>query len=100
MISTQLLEKLLTRVKGERGVVDSDLLQEYAKQATFIMSQRRRIEDEKEYFEEDCHNKRQEFLKMEQELKNECPHLATTWHPDASGNNDSWTTCDMCGCEI
>ena len=29
-----------------------------------------------------------------------CPHLETTYYPDASGNNDSETTCDWCGKEI
>lgn len=31
------------------------------------------------------------------ELEKECPHHETTFYPDASGNNDSETLCDICG---
>lgn len=34
------------------------------------------------------------------ELKSECPHLETTYYPDASGNNDSETTCNICGASL
>jgi hypothetical protein len=30
----------------------------------------------------------------------ECQHGKTTYHPDPSGNNDSYTECDLCGKEI
>ena len=30
-------------------------------------------------------------------IRNECPHISTTYHPDASGNNDSITECNHCG---
>lgn len=26
-----------------------------------------------------------------------CKHEHTTYHPDPSGNNDSYTECDVCG---
>ena len=29
----------------------------------------------------------------------DCPHWLTKYYPDASGNNDSWTECEMCGME-
>lgn len=29
-----------------------------------------------------------------------CLHKKTTYHPDPSGNNDSYTECDWCGKEI
>lgn len=30
----------------------------------------------------------------------ECKHEATKYYPDASGNNDSWTQCLICGGEV
>ncbi|KKK98382.1 hypothetical protein LCGC14_2643290 [marine sediment metagenome] len=33
-------------------------------------------------------------------LRTKCPHLETTYHPDASGNNDSWNECNLCGKEL
>ena len=29
-----------------------------------------------------------------------CKHEKTTYHPDPSGNNDSYTECDVCGKEV
>ena len=29
-----------------------------------------------------------------------CEHPKTTYHPDPSGNNDSYTECDVCGQEL
>ena len=33
-------------------------------------------------------------------LRARCPHLETTHHSDASGNNDSWNGCNLCGKEL
>lgn len=30
-------------------------------------------------------------------VKDKCPHLTRTYHPDPSGNNDSYHECDSCG---
>ena len=29
-----------------------------------------------------------------------CNHAASTYHPDPSGNNDSYTICDLCNKEL
>jgi hypothetical protein len=34
------------------------------------------------------------------EAQKKCDHPVTTYHPDPSGNNDSYTECDVCGKEI
>lgn len=31
------------------------------------------------------------------EVQKRCAHVITKRHPDASGNNDSWTECEICG---
>ena len=33
------------------------------------------------------------------ELNNICPHYSLTYHPDPSGNNDSYYRCSICGLE-
>ncbi len=30
------------------------------------------------------------------QLQETCPHPKWEYHPDASGNNDSWNTCAVC----
>ncbi len=32
-------------------------------------------------------------------MQKECPHWSRTYHPDASGNNDSCYICDICEAE-
>lgn len=34
------------------------------------------------------------------EAQAKCDHHKTTYHPDPSGNNDSYTECDICGAEV
>jgi hypothetical protein len=44
---------------------------------------------------------KREFLRKDLRVaQNECKHEHTTYHPDPSGNNDSYTECDWCGKEI
>lgn len=33
-------------------------------------------------------------------VQNTCPHYERTFHGDPSGNNDSWTCCDICGASL
>jgi hypothetical protein len=32
--------------------------------------------------------------------RNSCQHELTTYYPDPSGNNDSYTECNICGAEL
>lgn len=34
------------------------------------------------------------------EAQAKCNHPRTTYHPDPSGNNDSYIECDVCGKEL
>ena len=44
---------------------------------------------------------KKDFLKEKlREEQKKCKHSKTTFHPDPSGNNDSFTECDVCGKEI
>ena len=44
---------------------------------------------------------KREALRQElREAQKKCTHKHTTYYPDASGNNDSWTECDECGAEV
>jgi hypothetical protein len=50
---------------------------------------------------EDDHQKRVLAIHEKIVRKREvCPHYTTTYHPDPSGNNDSWRECDICGKDL
>ena len=34
------------------------------------------------------------------DTQNRCDHVISTFYPDASGNNDAHTDCDICGKEL
>ena len=40
-----------------------------------------------------------ELERRRAEVRRNCPHAVTTYIPDASGNNDSWYQCSICGLE-
>lgn len=51
--------------------------------------------------EEDKH--RLAIAKLDKEVRDvqaSCTHPLTTYHPDASGNNDSHTECNICDLEV
>lgn len=33
-------------------------------------------------------------------IRKRCPHPTTTYHPDPSGNSDSYYECNLCGAEV
>ena len=51
-----------------------------------------------------AHTQHENTLKMLDEdldsVRARCPHLETIYHPDASGNNDSWDECNLCGMDV
>lgn len=49
---------------------------------------------------EEYKNKIAELNREICETQKDCPHLETTFYPDASGNNDDDTICDWCGKEL
>lgn len=42
-------------------------------------------------------DKEAEFKFRRMDIQRRCPHVDTTYHPDASGNNDSGSKCNDCG---
>lgn len=59
-----------------------------------------RLENDVEQ-ERDRHNELIKKLKSKlASIQHDCTHLAKTYHPDASGNNDSYYSCDICGAEL
>ena len=74
-----------------------------AEQYEISMSIRHSIRDLKTAEEElnrEYEGRRDIIRGQMQDKKNVCKHWATTYHPDPSGNNDSETTCDICGVEL
>lgn len=53
---------------------------------------------------DDKENKHRKAIQKHKEeirdIQKTCLHQLTTYYPDASGNNDSSTVCDICGKEL
>ena len=43
---------------------------------------------------------KQQYKKNIIEIQSKCKHQLTKYVPDASGNNDSYTYCEICGKEL
>lgn len=46
-----------------------------------------------------CKQEQQQIKEEIKRLQEKCPHPKWQHHPDASGNNDSWNECEVCGYE-
>lgn len=53
-----------------------------------------------ERLDEDYKLKKDALRATLKEAQKRCKHSKTTYHPDASGNNDSYVECDNCGASI
>ena len=68
-----------------------------------VQSTRRQYENlqDKQYkIKADYQNALSEWSKELFELQKKCKHELTKYHADASGNNDSWTSCEICEKEV
>lgn len=56
-----------------------------------------KIRDEYESLSEKYHTDIQVLQEKVNDIVKACPHESTEYHPDPSGNNDSWSECLVCG---
>jgi hypothetical protein len=55
------------------------------------------LEKQMRQLEEEYKKKKADVLAQVDYLQSQCPHPAWKRHPDASGNNDVWDECELCG---
>lgn len=99
MNEKKLLKKIIEEYEGA-GLRDSielsDYIPERFDEIKSLRTKLRRIEV-KIREESDQHKQALEnFLKEKVVVQSECSHILTTFYPDASGNNDYSTVCDIC----
>ncbi len=89
-----MLDKLLKVLIKDDNVLE---LINYHKQ---IDRELRQLYHQEEKAKQECNEKLGKIRTERYRLQEKCQHLAKTFHPDASGNNDSETICDICGKEL
>ncbi len=99
MITKEIIHKILAKKLTDCEDLASDLALEIAKIENIkaeIKSLHREIEKELIKYEE---KKKvlEAGIKMQQE---KCEHWTTNFHPDPSGNNDSYYECAICGKDV
>lgn len=100
MTDEKTLQKLITEYDAEdpgesRSLAKylEDRLGEIHRIKSSVASVERRKREERNRHES-------EMKRLDEKLagiQKECPHISTTYHPDASGNNDSSVECNHCG---
>lgn len=104
-ITKELIYKLIHEFASEAKLPDVSVsLSEYiAKRIKEIQSVEHKIyslQTDARKIEEEYLEKLKENRSKISEVRKLCKHELTTRHPDASGNNDSWTSCNLCGEEV
>lgn len=77
-----------------------ELVEGIANELSAIAGTKRRLHDlrgEERMLTEEHEKAMGELQVSRSEIKANCQHHSTTYYPDASGGNDSSTTCDICG---
>ncbi len=92
MITLQLLESIMS----ERPDADANYIYERLKEAEDVKSQVRALTKERE--KEDTRHAQalKEIESRIRESQARCKHWSRTYHPDPSGNSDSFYECDTC----
>lgn len=94
MISKALLESLVRKHGTNTGLIYADI-EKYEKIRKAIKT----ITDKQHQARETCEQTIKNLQKETQTILETCDHPDTTHHPDPSGNNDSYTSCNICGKE-
>ena len=92
MLNENVIRAIFKKTKG----IEEEFMREYGKYKDLIdnlSNVDKNMEKLKKDYEKD--------IKILQEIKDSimssCEHLVITHHADASGNNDSWSECGICG---
>lgn len=94
----------LIRLVRERDTSNGEPVEEFV--ARILDDQEKLAADIQKHYEDEEQmttrhdNEAIESIKRVNILKLRCPHYETTYYADASGNNDSSDTCDLCGLEL
>lgn len=80
--------------------VQSQYIADKLNECEQIIKDLRRIDDKERKLLEEYNAKLKALGGEKKMIQDKCPHYVTTYYPDPSGNNDSETTCDICGKEI
>jgi hypothetical protein len=93
-------DTLAAIIKAYKGNDLAGFLHKTMEQVRTIKAQVRSI-DKDEETEKDRHKRAlSDISAMRKKVRDECSHWETTYYPDPSGNNDSSTSCDICGREL
>ncbi len=96
-LNKETLQMLQQAYKGDNlaGFLHDEL--EAAGEIRQLMSKAR----EDEHTEKTRHNLAMKEIGLDlRRIREACKHWQTTYYPDPSGNNDSSTTCDICGKDL
>lgn len=92
MLSEKIVRVIFRKADGK----EDDFIQDFNKHRNLSINLKSLDEDLhklKESYERD----RKTLQEIKDGLISSCEHIVTTFHRDASGNNDNWTSCDICG---
>lgn len=86
---------------AQSKVEDDKLLLQRAKAALDRLSDELNdIDKQIRLLEKQYNNDMKILTEKRKAIVSRCPHLQVKYHPDASGNNDSWFECLLCGAEV
>lgn len=77
----------------------SDEILELLQQDGRLRKEKKEIERQEEVSRQRHADEKARLGILQIQLRSACPHLETTFYPDASGNSDSFRACDLCGKE-
>lgn len=92
MLSDKIVRKIFQKANGN----EDEFMLEYNKHIALIEDWNN-VDDKLKELKEEYEKQRRILLDIRKGIEGNCEHIATTYHRDASGNNDNWTSCDVCG---
>lgn len=92
MITLQLLQSIMS----ERPDADANYIYERLKEAEDVKSQVRALEKDRTKEHARHGEAIKEIDSRLKEAQTRCKHWSRTYHPDPSGNSDSFYECDTC----
>ncbi len=93
-MTKETLQQWIESYKGDNFAYDLTSLIEKEER---LIRERTFINCKRETLNKKIAKEQQEILQLERISQKSCDHFETSFYPDASGNNDSYRQCDLCG---
>ena len=99
-VTKELIDYILEKCKKQKPENEAEAIALCLKHYETCHRDRLAFDKQRKAAKEEYEKQLKRIDETEKIMQGACDHPARTFHADSSGNNDSWSECQICGAEI